>query len=75
MKHIPKWLDEALSTPKKEDQAINPDNGKPEAPMPDIYADATEVTDPNIKIVAPDTPAGDKQTGFDPYDTVRMHKK
>ncbi len=93
MKNIPKWLDEALSRSKKEDQAIKPDNGNPEepdlgvdlpkelrdflaeGPMPDIYADATEVTDPNINIVDPDAPAGDKETGFNPYDTVRMHKK
>ena len=45
------------------------------APMPDIYSDEFEATEPDIKFVDPDAPSGDKETGFNPYDTARMHKK
>ena len=90
MKDIPKWLNDALSRPKKD---ADSDNAKPkeidlgidlpkdlqdfltEAPMPDIYFDDLEATVPDIKIVDPDAPSGDKEAGFNPYDTARMHKK
>ena len=37
-----------------------------EAPMPDINSDESEANVPDIKIVDPDAPSGDKLTGFDP---------
>ena len=90
MKDIPKWLNDTLSRPKKDanadnDKPIEIDLGidlpkdlqefLTKAPMPDIYFDELEATVPDIKIVDPDAPSGDKLTGFNPYDTVKMHKK
>ena len=90
MKDIPKWLNDALSRSKKDTNLDNAKPKEidfgidlPEdlqeflttAPMPDIYFDELEATVPDIKIVDPDAPSGDKLTGFDPYDTVKMHKK
>lgn len=90
MKDLPKWVSEALSRqhkdakpdntkPEKTDLGIDlPEDLQEfliEAPMPDIYSGELEATVPDIKIVDPDAPGGDKLTGFDPYDTVKMHKK
>lgn len=46
-----------------------------DVPLPDIYSDAAEATVPDIKTLDSDEPGGDKETGFNPYNTVRMHKK
>ena len=90
MKDIPKWLSDAFSRPKKDANPDNAKPKEidlgidlpkdlqeflTEAPMPDIYSDELEATVPDIKIVEPDAPSGDKLSGFDPYDTVKMHKK
>lgn len=46
-----------------------------EAPIPDIYSDASDATVPNIIVVDSEGSDGDKLTGYNPYDTVKMHKK
>ncbi len=46
-----------------------------DAPMPDIYADDHEAPEPDRKFLDPSSPDADKTTGFNPYDTARMHKK
>ena len=45
-----------------------------EAPMPGSFSDTADVTVPNIEILKSGESGGDKPTGFDPYDTVKMHK-
>jgi len=45
------------------------------APMPDIYADEHDAPEPARKFLDPSSPDADKTTGFNPYDTARMHKK
>ena len=42
------------------------------APMPDIYTDKHV---PDRKFLEPSSPDADKATGFNPYDTAKMHKK
>ena len=46
-----------------------------DVPVPDIYSDVAEATVPDIKMLDADESGGDRETGFNPYDTVRMHKK
>ena len=46
-----------------------------DAPMPDIYADKHDVPAPDRKFLDPSSPDADKTTGFNPYDTAKMHKK
>ena len=46
-----------------------------DAPMPDIYADEHDVPAPDRKFLDPSSPDADKTTGFNPYDTAKMHKK
>lgn len=90
MMDIPKWLNDVLSRPKKDanpddakqkeidlgiDLPKDLQDFLTEAPVPDIYSDDLEATVPKIKIVDPDAPSGDKETGFNPYDTAKMHKK
>ena len=41
--------------------------------MPDIYADKSVATAPELEILAP--PGTDESIGFDPYDTAKMQKK
>ena len=43
--------------------------------MPDIYSDEHDVTVPHLKV--PDQPSLEdgESAGFNPYDTVTMHKK
>ncbi len=45
------------------------------APMPDIYAEEHDAPAPDRKFLDPSSPDTDKTTGFNPYDTARMHKK
>jgi len=45
------------------------------APMPDIYADEHVDTVPDVDLVDPTGADTDTSPGFNPYDTVKMHKK
>ena len=45
------------------------------ATMPDIYADELAETVPHLRHLEPSSPDADKTTGFNPYDTAKMHKK
>ena len=45
------------------------------AAMPDIYADKDTAPAPDRKFLDPSSPSADKTTGFNPYDTAKMHKK
>ncbi len=49
--------------------------GETNAPMPDIYAEEHDDPAPDRKFLDPSSPDADKTTGFNPYDTARMHKK
>ena len=42
------------------------------APMPDIYTDKHV---PDRKFLDPSSQDADKTTGFNPYDTAKLHKK
>ena len=46
-----------------------------DAPMPDMHADDHKAREPDRKFLDPSSPDADKTTGFNPYDTARMHKK
>ncbi len=46
-----------------------------DAPMPDIYADDHGSPAPSRKFLDPSSPDADKTTGFNPYDTAKLHKK
>ena len=84
MKLVTIWLDSVLSrlgadapsnsgstTPDELELPGDLANLVNEASMPYIYAD----TLPDLKILAPSLSDADKETGFNPYDTLRMHKK
>ncbi len=43
--------------------------------MPDIYADERVGTVPDLKVIDQPSPDADTSTGFNPYDTAKMHKK
>jgi hypothetical protein len=43
--------------------------------MPDIYAEEHDDPAPDRKFLDPSSPDADKTTGFNPYDTAKMHKK
>ena len=43
--------------------------------MPDIYADEHVAPAPDRKFLDPSSPDADKTTGFNPYDTAKLHKK
>ncbi len=58
-----------LDLPKDLQDLVN------DAPMPDIYADDHGSPAPSRKFLDPSSPDADKTTGFNPYDTVKMHKK
>jgi len=45
------------------------------APMPDIYAEEHDAPAPDRKFLDPSSPDADKTTGFNPYDTAKLHKK
>ncbi len=45
------------------------------APMPDIYADEHGAPAPDRSFLDPSPTDADKTTGFNPYDTAKMHKK
>ncbi len=48
---------------------------EPDGMMPDIYADEHVSPPPDRKFLDPSSPDADKTTGFNPYDTARLHKK
>ena len=43
--------------------------------MPDIYGENDDDTQPLLNILDPSSPDIDESTGFNPYDTAKMHKK
>ncbi len=45
------------------------------ATMPDIYAEEHVTPAPDRKFLDPSAPDADKTTGFNPYDTAKLHKK
>ena len=58
-----------LDLPKDMQDRVN------DAPIPDIYADDHCSPAPSRKFLDPSSPDADKTTGFNPYDTAKMHKK
>ena len=46
-----------------------------DATMPDIYAEEHVTPGPDRKFLDPSAPDADKTTGFNPYDTAKLHKK
>ena len=46
-----------------------------DASMPDMCANDPDAREPDRKFLDPSSPDADKTTGFNPYDTARMHKK
>ena len=87
MKLMITWLETVLSRwGIVADAPSNPESVKPDeldlandmqdlvrdAPMPDIYTDKHV---PDRKFLDPSSPDADKTTGFNPYDTAKMHKK
>jgi len=73
MKRVIKWVESLLSRPTVPDVVDQP--SKPltveDLVMPDIYAEVKS----NAKILDLSSPDSDKQRGFNPYDTARLHKK
>ena len=59
------------------DAEVPPDSQEPgrNVLMPDIYADEHVSTDPKLEILDRSSPDAVKSTGFDPYDTIVLHKK
>ena len=55
-----------LDLPKGMQDQVN------DATMPDIYADKHV---PDRKFLDPSSQDADKTTGFNPYDTAKLHKK
>lgn len=43
--------------------------------MPDIYAENSAPKAIDIEVVSRSSKDDDESTGFDPYDTARLHKK
>ena len=43
--------------------------------MPDVDVDEHIDTVPNLEVLDPSSPDIDESTGFNPYDTAKMHKK
>ena len=89
MKRIIKWLKTQLSRgealavtdPLNSSESVNADELDllkdmqdlvSDAPMPDIYTDKHV---PDRKFLDPSSQDADKTTGFNPYDTAKMHKK
>ena len=90
MKRIIRWLETKLSRREAAaDELSNPESAEPDeidlgmdrpkdtqepaenVPMPDVNDDEHTVNSPNVEFTL-DT---DESTGFDPYDTAKMHKK
>ena len=64
--------DESASDVASSTQGQEP---KENATMPDIYADELAETMPHLRYLEPSSPDANKTTGFNLYDTVKMHKK
>jgi len=77
MKQIIRALASKLSRPKDpvvDDQSSNTVSVD-DVLMPDIYGDEDDGTMPILKIPRQPFLEVDESAGFDPYDTVKMHKK
>ena len=46
-----------------------------EVPTPDIYSEEHAPTVRDLEVIEESTADSDKSTGFDPYDTAKLHKK
>ncbi len=57
------------------DNSIQNKQAEADATMPDIYADTNVAPPADRKFLDPSSPNADKTTGFNPYDTARLHKK
>jgi hypothetical protein len=90
MKLMITWLETILSRwGAVADVPSNPESVKPDephlpkdiqdlvsdAPMPDIYADDHSSPAPSRKFLDPSSQDADQTTGFNPYDTAKLHKK
>ncbi len=85
--HIPVGVGVVPNENIKEDYAVEvgfdaelPGRGDTQEPgpsvlMPDIYAEKPVSTDPKLEILDRSSPDAVKSTGFDPYDTIVLHKK
>jgi hypothetical protein len=90
MNQMIRWLETKLSRREAAaDEMSNPESAEPDeidletdrpkdlqepaenVPMPDVNDDEYTITSPNLEF----TEDTDKTTGFDPYDTAKMHKK
>ncbi len=57
------------------DNSMQNKQAEADATMPDIYADTDVASPADRKFLDPSSPDADKTTGFNPYDTARLHKK
>lgn len=74
MKKIFNWLNEHASPTESENQPADSVLVE-DVVMPDIYAEDYEPTVPDLKTIDLRASGSAESEGFDPYDTVRMHKK
>ena len=58
-----------------EDNSTQNEQAETDGTMPDIYADTDVAPPPDRKFLDPSSPDADKTTGFNPYDTAKLHKK
>ena len=65
------------STPDKSDLVLPKDMQDllDDATMPSISADGHSVTLPDLNLDDEHSPDTDTSTGFNPYDTAKLHKK
>ncbi len=91
MNRIIRWLEAKMFRSKSVYPPVNPARTKPDrseldlpkdtqdlvndAPIPDIYADDQGGPAQDRKFLEPSSPDADKTTGFNPYDTAKLHKK
>ncbi len=66
-----RWLETKLSRQESPNPSDAPSNTESAKPDEDEYVD----TVPNLKILDESPPGTDNSTGFNPYDTAKMHKK
>ena len=86
MEELIAWLKSILSRfgavgPEESDSVEDMDDSTQEqisdqdGRMPDIYADEPVTPASDRKFLDPSAPDADKTTGFNPYDTAKLHKK
>ncbi len=82
MQHIISWLQAKLSRSKSANRSDPPSTpggsipGKSDLGLPkDMQALVDDASMPDRKFLDPSSPDANKTTGFNPYDTAKLHKK